>query len=190
MENKKHATQFVETANRELALELITPTTKSTPAVPLFKISGETYCKMIDILRMIHHEESEASDRKVQTVLSRMKIRLIRNDLVDPHAGSRNDNTTVPGRYAVGYPDGISYRYFKASDREGSQVFTRHSDQAKLYVSFRDASAARDFMDDDRCVVLDMYEFMSESDRFRRSLYVPYDADDGNEDSVRPELVP
>lgn len=162
---------------------------KTKNALPLYKFEGETYCKMMDVLRMIHHEMSETDSDTVRSVLSRMKFRLVRNDLLSVSNGGHNDNTRIPGRYAVAYPYGIGYRYYAGQEDE-KILYTDDALQAKLYVTFRDASAAADFTSGHDCVVLDLFDFMNEGDRFRRALYAPYDADEGNEKAVRPKPVP
>lgn len=162
--------------------------TKATNALRLYKFEGETFCKMTDVLRMIHHEASETNDGTVLNVLSRMKFRLIRNDLFSTSVGSRNDNTRIPGRYAVARPQGIGYSFYAGQD--GSRLLqTDDLLQAKLYVTFRDASAAADFLSGTDWCVLDVFDSMSEGDRFRRALYAPYDADEGNKQAVRANPV-
>lgn len=180
----------METTNKKLAMCLCKQESSNQAAIPLQKINGETYCAMIDVLRMIHHEMKETDSKEVRSVLDRMRFRLIKNDLVDPHKGSRCDNTRIPGRYAVGYPDTFGFRYYMTDKKDGTPVFTSQYNLAKLYVSYKEAEAASDFMDVDGCRVLDMNEFLTEGDRFRRSLYAPCDADAGNEDADIPCFVP
>lgn len=160
----------------------------NTNALRLYKFEGETYCKMTDVLRMILHEQSETSSDAIRSVLSRMKFRLVRNDLISTATGSRHDNTRIPGRYAVARPQGIGYSFYAGQD--GSCLLqTDDLLQAKLYVTFRDASAAADFLDGEDWCVLDIFDSMSEGDRFRRALYAPYDADEGNDQAVRANPV-
>ena len=159
-------------------------------ALRLYKYEGETYCKMTDVLRMIHHEMCETSADSVRAVLSRMRFRLIRNDLISTTKGSANDNTCIPGRYAVAWLNGISYHYYTGNQDGTKPSFSTDSRNAKLYVAYRDASAAADFLDGHDFRVLDMHDFMSEGDRFRRELYIPYDADEGNENADRPDFLP
>lgn len=163
--------------------------TNTETAIRLYMFEGETYCKMIDVLRMIHHEQSETDNDSIRAVLSRMKFRLTRNDILNPNNGGRNDNTRIPGRYVVGYRSGIGYRYYAGQDKDQT-LFTNDWTGAKLYVTFRDASAAADFIDTHECCVLDMFDFMNEGDRFRRALYVPYNADEGNAMAIQPDIIP
>lgn len=167
-------------------------TNNNETALPLYEIRGETYCKMMDVLRMIHHESEEATDPSVRYVLSRMKFRLVRNALIDPNKGAINDNTCIPGRYAVGYANkAMIYEFFTGQhDDNGQPIFVSDYTKAKLYVTYRDASAAADFMDGYDCCVLDMYDSLPEHVRFRRSLLVSYDADEGSENAEIPNDIP
>ena len=160
------------------------------PALRLYRFEGESYCKALDVLRMIHHEMDETDSQDVRTVLSRMQFRTMRNELIDPTRGARRDNTCIPGRYAVAWPNGIGYKFYAGQNEDKQSLFTNDHNQAKLYVTYRDASACADFMDDHDCCVLDMHSFLSEADRFRRELLIPYDADEGNEEAVVPAFVP
>lgn len=162
----------------------------TVPALRLYKFEGETYCKMIDVLRMIHHEMSETDSQSARSALTRMKFRLVRNDLIDPNKGSHRDNTCIPGRYAVAWKNGISFKYYSGRQEDGKSAFTNDYEKAKMYVTYREASAVADFLDEHDCSVLDMHDFMSEADRFRRALYIPYDADEGNEDAIVPDFLP
>ena len=165
-------------------------TINNIPAIRLYKFEGETYCKMIDVLRMIHHEFNETDSQSVRSVLSRMKFRLVRNDLCDPRKGAHHDNTCIPGRYAVAWKDGISFMYYAGKKEDDKSIFVRDYEQAKMYVTYREASAVADFLDSHDCSVLDMHDFMSEADRFRRALYIPYNADEGNENAIVPDFLP
>ena len=162
----------------------------NVPAIRLYKFEGETYCKMIDVLRMIHHEHSETDSQSVRSVLTRMKFRLVRNDLMDPCKGAHRDNTCIPGRYAVARKTGISFKYYAGQQENDKSVFTNDYEEARMYVTYREASAVADFLDEHDCYVLDMHDFMSEADRFRRTLYIPYDADEGNENAIVPDFLP
>lgn len=159
------------------------------PVLRLYRFEGESYCKALDVLRMIHHEMDETDSQDVRAVLSRMRYRTMRNELIDPAKGVCCDNTCIPGRYAVAWPNGIGYRFYAGRNDDKQSVFTNDFDKAKLYVTYREASAAADFMDDHECCVLDMHGFLSEADRFRRELLIPYDADEGNEDAVVPDFI-
>ena len=158
-------------------------------AVRLYMYEGRVFCKMLDVVKMIYHEIGETDNPSVLSVLHRMKQRIVRNNVLNTTEGGKNDNNLIPGRYAVAYPSGISYNYYTGDDN-GAVRFTSDMKKAKLYVSFRDASAAADFIDNHDCCVLDLLNFMTEPERFRRALYVPYDADDGNEKAVVPGFVP
>lgn len=159
-------------------------------ALRLYRFEGESYCKMMDVLRMIHHEMDEADTSETCSVLSRMRFRVCRNELMNPAKGAHRDNTCIPGRYAVGYPYGIGYRYYAGKQEDDASIFTDNLKEAKMYVTFREASAVADFLDDRECIVLDLHEFMSEADRFRREMLIPYDADEGSEKAERPNPVP
>ena len=37
-----------------------------TQGIELTKINGESYCKMIDVLKLIHHEYFETEDKETQ----------------------------------------------------------------------------------------------------------------------------
>ena len=164
---------------------------ESNNAIRLYRFEGESYCKMIDILRMLHHEMDEAGSDETRSVISRMRFRVSRNELINPAKGTHRDNTCIPGRYAVAYPHGPSYRYYTGDQGDDVPPFTNDLRKARMYVTFREASAVADFLDADHaCVVLDMHDFMSEADRFRREMLIPYDADEGNESAVIPDPVP
>lgn len=158
-------------------------------AIRLYMYEGRLFCKMLDVVKMIYHEIGETRDPSMLAVLHRMKQRVVQNDLISTTEGGKNNNNLIPGRYAVGYPSGMSYNYY-SGDEDGAVRFTTDLKKAKLYVSFRDASAASDFIDDHDCRVLDLIDIMTEPERFRRSLYVPYDADDGNENAIILGFVP
>ena len=183
----------IETSNKELANELnrsrFAPT-EPAPCIPLHRINGSNYCKMLDVLRMIHHEMEETDDPVMLRVLSRMKMRLVQNDIISTVFGKSTDNDSIPGRYAVVRKPkhGEFYQYFVCVAKDGTQVFHTHPDKAKMYVTYKSAEAAAEFMDDE-CYVMDMHEFLTEADRFRRALYIPYDADDGNENAIVPGFI-
>lgn len=163
---------------------------ESTNAIRLYRFEGESYCKMIDVLRMLHHEMNEATTDDTRSALSRMRLRVSRNELIDPNKGTHRDNTCIPGRYAVGYPYGVGYQFYTGK-HDNDAVFSGNRSDARMFVTYREASATADFLDTDNCcVVLDMHEFMSEADRFRREMLIPYDADEGSENAYRPNPVP
>lgn len=164
--------------------------TNNENAINLYRFSGESYCKAMDILRMIHHEMDEADCDKTRSVLSRMRMRLVRNEMLDPNKGALRDNTCIPGRYAVAYQFGIGYRFYSGKQGDGKPVFIGDPGNAKLFVTYREASAVADFTDEHDCVVLDMHNFLSEADRFRRAMLIPYDADEGNSEAIQPDFVP
>ena len=183
----------IDTNNKNLAQEMnrsgFIPA-QPVPCIPLHRINGSTYCKMIDVLRMIHHEMEETEDESLLRVLSRMKMRLIRNDIISTTIGKSTDNDRIPGRYAVirKPKSGEFCQYFVRKAHDGTPVFHTHPDKAKMYITYRDAETAAEFMDEE-CAVMDMHSLLTEADRFRRALYIPYDADDGNENAIDPYFM-
>ena len=160
-----------------------------TTGIPLMKSDGDTYCKLIDVVKLIHHEMSETRNKELTAVLSRMEMRVCKNNFLLPDS-YKEKSTDVPGRYAVGGCDKNNVYFFYVKSVDGKPVYTRRPCDAKLFVNCRDASACADFLDEE-VSVLDWEENMTEEDRWRRQLYMPfpYDADDGFEDSIPVRIV-
>ena len=171
-----------------------TMTTKylNTTGVMLYKIEGETYCKMMDIVKMIQHEISETNDKNVKDILDRMEMRLTKNDflLKDAIKPQVIRKKSFPGRYAVGYYDTEGTYHFYKGTVNNEDIFTTKPCKAKLFTTYRDASACSDFLDEDT-MVLDWEANMTEEERWQRELNMPfpYDADEGFEHSVPVEVV-
>lgn len=162
----------------------------NTKGIPLFKVDGETYCKMIDVIRMIHHEYFETESKELKTVLDRMEMRVAKNsflhkDAVQPKVLSEEERI---GRYAVGYYDENGTWHFYVKTENDESVYSTKPCKAKLFYTYRDASACADFVDED-ADVLDFEENMTEEQRWQRELTLPYDADEGNEKSIPVEVV-
>ena len=170
----------------------MTTTFMGTTAIPLFKVSGETYCRMIDVVKLIHHEMTETEDPALRTILDRMEMRVCKNDFLLPDAQkpvSLQDNA-VPGRYAVGYCDTDGNWSFYVRSVNGKAEYSRKPCMAKLFVNCRDASACADFLDEDASV-LDWEYCMTEEDRWKRELRMPFpfDADEGMENTIPIQIL-
>lgn len=160
----------------------------STQGIELFKFGETTYCRMIDVLKLIHHECMETESKEFRTILDRMEMRVAKNNLI-----TKTDkvyNRTMPCRYAVGYYNENGDWFFYKETQNGKDVYTQRPCEAKLYENYRDASACADFVSEDASV-LDWEANMSEEDRWRRELNMPmpFDADDGNENAIPVEIV-
>ena len=164
----------------------------NTTGIPLYKNDGTTYCKMIDVVKLIQHEMSETEDKRILDLLDRMEMRVCRNDFIlpgikKPEALPSND---VPGRYAVGYYDKAGVWHFYMKSVNGKAIYSTKPCLAKLFVNCREASACADFVDEDASV-LDWEANMSEEDRWKRELRMPfpYDADEGLENTIPVQIV-
>ena len=83
-------TTWIETTNKDLAFALCYHETFNAD-IPLYKSDGNTYCDMLDMLRLIQYELTKAPSGPVHDVLVRLRYRLIRNDLSTP-----DDDDDVP----------------------------------------------------------------------------------------------
>ena len=165
----------------------MTTVNAKTKGIPLYKVNGETYCKMIDVMKLIHHEMFETENKEIKKVLDRMEMRVAKNDFLraDAQTPVVIQEKKPHGRYAVGYYDKNGDYYFYMDTIEGQEIYTQKPCKAKLYESFRDASACADFSERD-AMVLDFEQNMTEEERWQRDLEMPlpYDWDEGNEDSI------
>lgn len=168
-----------------------------TTGIPLYKHGDDTYCKMIDVLNLIHHEYFETQDEKIRDILDRMEMRLCKNDFLLPDVekpmpiGAEQKPRQMPGRYAVGKEENGKWTFYMGSCENSNALFTQQPCKAFLYKTYRDASACADFLDEDgEWLVLDWSENLSEEQRWQRDLFMPfpYDADEGNIDSI-PVLI-
>ena len=167
-----------------------------TTGIPLYKFAGETYCKMIDVLKLIHHEEYELFNDerydKLKDIFDRIEMRLTKNDFLLPDAEKPKEiqRSDCPCRYGVGYYDKEGNWHFFVATNNGKDIFSSKPCEAKMYLNYRDAQACSDFLEEDT-MVLDFEASMSEEDRWLRELRMPmpYDADEGNENSVPVEVV-
>ena len=170
----------------------MTTTFMKTTGIPLYKYEGEVYCKMIDVIKLIHHEFYENEDKSIRRILDRMEMRIAKNDflLKDAEKPTVLQNKTVPGRYAVGYCDENNTWHFYSKTENDQTIFSVRPCEAKLYVNCRDAFACADFLEE-KADVLDFEANMSEEDRWLRELRIPfpYDADEGNEKAIPVEIV-
>ena len=157
-----------------------------TTGIPLHKFNGETYCRMIDVMKLIHHEYFETDNKELQNVLDRMEMRVAKNDFY--HA-PKDKIEGIPARYAVGKENGKDWLFFVDSKDE-KPMFSDRPCLAKRYVNYRDASACADFLDGE-WDVLDLEASMTEEERWVRELRMPmpFDADDGNEKAIPVEIV-
>lgn len=168
-----------------------------TTGMNLYKLNGDSYCKMMDVVKLIEHEMLEnefhgADDKAVKDLLDRMEMRVVKNSFVLDDAkkptdigGEEPEPENIPGRYAVGRekPDGWE---FIAGNVGEVPLMTRKPCAAQLFVAYRDASAYVDFLEEDGWQVLDWEDNMTEEDRWLRELRTPfpYDLDDGFEDAL------
>ena len=163
----------------------------NTTGITLYKINGETYCKMIDVIKLIHHEYYETEDKKVKELLDRMEMRVAKNDLLLKDAIKPTViETKMPCRYAVGYYDYKGKYHFYVGTKDGKAIYSTNEKEALRFKTYRDASACADFVEED-ANVLDMEGTMTEEERWQRELNMPfpYDADDGNETAIPVEVV-
>ena len=163
-----------------------------TTGIPLYRVNGDTFCKMIDVVKLIHHEFFETDNKEVKDILDRMEMRLTKNDFLLASAKKPQilQKKEFPKRYAVGFYDKEGKWHFYVDTIEGQTIYSTKPCKAKLYETYRSASAVADFVDEDASV-LDWEANMSEEDRWQRELNMPfpYDADDGNEESIPVEIV-
>lgn len=166
----------------------MTTTFMNTTAIPLYKFNGDSYCKMIDVIKLIHHEFYENNNKDFRRILDRMEMRVCKNGFILPH--TKSQNVTFPGRYAVGYTDESETWHFFKESIDGKTIYTVRPCEAKLYKNYRDASACADFVDES-ADVLDWEDNLTEEERWQRELLMPfpYDADDGNENAIPVEVV-
>ena len=162
-----------------------------TTGIPLFAVNGEHYCKMIDVVRLIHHEALETGDKNVKDTLDRMEMRVSKNVLVthDTEKSVPLRNDRMPGRYAVGWYDcNGSYHFYTGTNKEKAHYSTNAEDALK-FKNYRDASACADFVEE-AASVLDLENLLTEEERWQRELFMqsPYDAVEGNENSIYVSL--
>ena len=169
----------------------MTTTYIETKGLPLYKVNGEVYCKMIDVIKLIHHEYFETENKDFQKILDRMEMRVAKNDFIlkDAIKPTVIQEKKSHGRYAVGYYDNIGDWHFFQNMYKDHAIYTTKPCRAKLYEAYRDASACADFLDED-VSVLDFEENMSEEDRWQRELEMPmpYDWDEGNYESIPVQI--
>ena len=157
-----------------------------TQGIDITKINGESYCKMIDVLKLIHHEYFETEDKETQNMLDRMEMRVAKNGFLSMPKGKIEG---IPPRYAVGREHDKKWMFYVDSKDE-KPMFSDRPCMAKLYVNYRDARACADFLDGE-WDVLDWESNMTEEERWVRELRMPmpFDADEGNENSIPVEVV-
>ena len=164
----------------------------NTTGILLYKIEGETYCKMIDVIKLIHHEYYETDNKEIHDMLDRMEMRVAKNDFILPTAEKPQKiyEKKFPKRYAVGFYDKEGKWHFYVTTNNEKAIYSEKPCEAKMYETYRDASACADFLDED-ADVLDFEANMPEEDRWLRELNMPmpYDADEGNEKSIPVEVV-
>ena len=152
-----------------------------TNAIELTQLNGETYCKMIDILKLIHHEYYEHENEDIRNMLDRMEARVCKNAFLNMPTTDKIEG--VPPRYAVGKDDN-GWIFFAGSE-ENEPTFENKLCKAAKFINYRDAEACADFLYGE-WDVLDLHDVMSEEERWVRELRMPmpFDADDGNEDAI------
>lgn len=170
-----------------------------TIGMKLYKMNGETYCKMMDVVKMIHHEAMEnacfgGDDPMLKDVLDRMEMRVTKNEFLLPDAvkpadladgAADSEPEEIPGRYAVGREKEDGWEFIAGNIGE-VPLMTRKPCVAQLFAAYRDASAYVDFLDEDGWQVLDWEENMTEENRWLRELRMPfpYDLDEGSENAL------
>ena len=170
-----------------------------TTAIDLYKIGDERYVKMIDVLKMIHHEFFETKNKEFRNILDRMEMRLTKNDFAMPKAKKpieinaeppKEEQLDYPGRYAVGREINGEWVFY-SDTKDGDVTISKRPCKAKLYKTYRDARAVADFIDDNEWDVLDWFDNMTEEERWVRELRIPfpYDADEGLENSIPVQIV-
>ena len=178
----------------------MTTTFMNTAGIPLHKFGGETYCKLIDVIHVIHHECLETNDKDLRRVLDRMEMRIAKNDFILPDAKkpTKLQPDKIPGRYAIGLMDKDGKWMFYADGNKDGVRYTYRPCEAKLYVNYRDASATADFLSEDfltedepRADVLDFESNLTEEERWLRMMLIqfPFDADEGNEHAIPVQVV-
>lgn len=171
----------------------------NTTGITLHKFDGEAYCAMIDVIKLIHHEMLETNNKQFLDILDRMEARVARNAFIADHivTSSTTKTPSIPGRYAVSLLSKDSDSLFYAQGENNTVRWTSKPCEAKLYVNYRDASAAADFLAEFKGegkpdpIVADFESLMSEESRWIRALKIPfpYDADEGFENSIPIELI-
>lgn len=162
-----------------------------TTGIKHYHIDKETYCKMIDVVKLVHHEYFETEDKNVRDMLDRMEMRLSKNAFILPENILHPvPEGYVPGRYAIGFYDDAGVWHFYKCSENHDPVYTRKPCDAKMFLSYREAQTVADFLDED-VSILDFEENLSEEERWLRDLNMPfpYDADLGNEESVPVKIV-
>ena len=179
------ATKLAEHVKKEGKKKMTTKYIE-TQGIELKKIDGDTYCRMIDALKLIHHEYFETENKEFQNILDRMEMRVVKNDLFHAPKGKIEG---VPPRYAVGREKNGEWMFYVDSKDE-KPMYSDRPCMAKRYVNYRDASACADFLDGE-WHVLDMEYSMTEEERWVRELRMPmpFDADDGNENAIPIEVL-
>ena len=171
-----------------------------TTGINLYTINGQTYCKMMDVLKMIQHELFETDSVAMRDVLDRMEARLVKNDFILPDRKEpvkltvpdmpEDAKEEVPGRYAVGRQKEDGWEFIAGNVGE-VPLMTRKPCTAQLFAAYRDASAYADFLDEDGWQVLDWEENMTEENRWLRDLRMPfpYDMDEGMENALPVKIA-
>jgi hypothetical protein len=155
----------------------------TTNPIELTKIEDTDYCKMIDVVKLIHHEYFETDNEEFRKILDRMEARVCKNAFLNMPKSIEIDG--VPPRYAVGHEDAEDVWTFFAGSEDGEPEFEDRICKAARFVNYRDARACADFLDGD-WDVLDLEEILTEEERWVRELRMPmpYDADEGNWDAI------
>lgn len=170
-----------------------------TNPIDLYKIGDDRYVKMMDVLKMIHHEFFETESKEFRTILDRMEMRLTKNDFSFPKAKKpieikaeppKEEKLDYPGRYAIGREVNGEWIFY-VDTKDGETTFSNKPCRAKLYKSYRSACAVADFIDDNHWDILDWIDNMSEEERWIRDLRMPcpFDDDEGNEESIPVQVV-
>ena len=160
-----------------------------TRGIPLYKYNGETYCRMIDVMKVIHHEYFETRNEEMHEMLDRMEMRVAKNDLLGNEKPEVLATNEMPTRYAVGKEEKDGWVFYVDSKND-TPLFSDKPCMAKQFVNHRDASACADFLDVEWNVI-DMEQAMSEENRWLRELLMPmpFDSDDGNETAIPIEVI-
>lgn len=174
----------------------MTITFMKTTGIPLYTFNGQNYCNLVDVVKLIHHEAAETDDKSLRRILDRMEMRVSKNAFILPDRKAPADfhPDQMPGRYAVAICDRSEKYSFITETSAAGVKFSSDPKKAKLYVNYRDAAACADFTradyadpeEDCQVEVIDCELLLSEEDRWLRDLLMPfpYDADEGNEESV------
>ena len=203
----KKACDIVEAKIRERGGQMHTKSQIRT-----YKVGDEIVVRLDDVLELArvmknkfregkepgYISRTEAEKISAFLALNHFQVVLLSNELskvdniddhkrvITEHSGSNKKPLVVPGRYAVGrkYDEDHDYWMFYADMKNGKPVFSNRPCMAKLYLSYKEAEASRDFLDDGDWDVVDLYDFLPPDQRLVRCIFAEEGWDEGRENAV------